>query len=77
MVKEICCQCQCKSLAVWMYMPSDRDGEYLYCEEHVPSRGCDCNIKEDGSQSTDSEGRKFPCCEYDYNEKGFEVEDLD
>ena len=63
-------------------MPSDRAGETnypannYYCEDHV-SRGCSCNMEEDGTQPLDDKGREYPCCEYDYNQDGYEAEDDD
>ena len=48
----------CGAPAVWLYMPSDRDG--AYCEDHVPSRGCSCLADE----GPDSQGRLSPCVEY-------------
>lgn len=62
---------KCKSIAVWMYMPSAK--YQMRCEEHVP-RGCSCNLNEDNVEDTDDQGRLFPCCEWMYNEKGFRVE---
>ena len=60
---------ECKSIAVWEYMPN---GKYHYCEEHIP-RGCSCQMNEDGTIDLDPEGRELPCVEYDYSEKGFRV----
>ena len=42
------------------------------CDDHVP-RGCSCNLNEDGIEDVGDDGRKFPCCEWDYNMKGFRV----
>jgi hypothetical protein len=64
-VKRLCNKCN--KLAVWCYMPRDR---VYYCEEHVP-RGCSCMTDDDGNPELDEQGRELPCCEYDYNEKGF------
>lgn len=59
--------CACGAVAVWHYMPDDRDEagqpviqERAYCEEHVPSRGCSC-MGDD--PELDDEGRPPPCCE--------------
>lgn len=64
-MKRLCDKC--KQLAVWSYAPADGDGHY--CEDHVP-RGCSCQLL-DGTMAKDEQGREYPCCEYDYNEKGF------
>jgi len=69
-MKRLCDKC--KNLAVWFYAPSKDDTGY-YCEDHVP-RGCSCMLNDDGTMSTDPEGREQPCVEYDYNEKGFRIE---
>lgn len=45
-----------------------------YCAGHVP-RGCSCMINEDGTEPLEDDGRRFPCCEYGYDEKGFDYED--
>ena len=60
---------KCNSIAVWEYAPN---GKYRFCEEHVP-RGCSCQTDEDGNAILDPDGREQPCCEYDYNKKGFRV----
>lgn len=63
---------KCNNLAVWNYVPGK--GDAYYCEDHVP-RGRSCNIDPDsGEEDRDKEGRLVPCCEYDYNEKGFRIE---
>lgn len=72
-MKELCSKCNAK--AVWYYMPDDRPRRTnrLYCEEHVPSRGCSCNIYGDVTESPkDAQGREYPCCEYMYAEEGFD-----
>lgn len=49
-------------------------GRY-YCYDCVP-RGCSCNYDEaTQKEDTDEQGRLLPCCEFDYNEKGFRVEE--
>ena len=66
--------CKCKSIAVWMYMPSDGgDRDHFYCDNCV-RRGCSCMTNEDGSDILDDKNRQLPCCEYDYNEKGYDDE---
>jgi len=66
-------QCQkenCNNIAVWMYAPMDSEG--FFCDDHV-SRGCSCNIDPDtGIEDQDEQGRFYPCCEFMYNENGFE-----
>lgn len=69
MFKRLCIKCT-KS-AVWWYVPSDVDGNRYYCDNCVP-RGCSCNIKPSTNEEyQDEQGRKMPCCEYDYNERGY------
>jgi len=55
---------KCGKMAIWLYMPSGGNG---YCDECVP-RGCTCV----GNQ-TDEYGRKLPCCEFGYDEEGFDI----
>lgn len=45
-----------------------------YCEGCVP-RGCSCMLRDDGTPELDEQGREFPCVEYDYNEKGFYLQE--
>ena len=54
--------CDCGEKGTWLYMPK-RDCNGYYCDDCVP-RGCVCNEEEDGTQSTDEQGRMFPCCEF-------------
>lgn len=68
---------QCKTLATWNYAPGK--GDTYCCDTHVP-RGCSCNISgvdEDGYpvgvEPVDECGRLYPCCEWNYSEKGFYV----
>lgn len=68
--------CQnCDKLAVWHYAPSGGTGNY--CDLCVP-RGCSCNVIDfddpspDAEQHTDDQHRLLPCCEYDYNEDGWD-----
>lgn len=75
-MKQKCFKCGHK--AVWYYMPDDRHDEpgynrasKYYCETHV-SRGCSCNMNDDGTQPVDDNGREYPCCEYDYDENGYD-----
>lgn len=62
-------RCECGKLATWMYAPSDKD---LYQCDDCVSRGCSCNFDLDGTEELDELGRRFPCCEYDCNEEGFD-----
>lgn len=64
---------KCGLKATWCYAPL---GSIYFCEDHVP-RGCSCNIlssddSEDIVELRDDRGRLLPCCEYDYDEDGFE-----
>lgn len=59
---------KCTNIAVWIYMPTD-DGA-VYCDNCVP-RGCSCNIDfATQEEDLDEIGRKFPCCEFWYDEYG-------
>jgi len=75
MKKHKCCVCSLP--AVWYYVPwsSDKiERNCYYCEDHV-SRGCSCNLiyPENIEERKDKLGRLLPCCEYDWNEEGFDV----
>lgn len=72
-----CLRTGIKRLAVWNYAPSDGRGDVMYCDDHVP-RGCSCNnytelprFHPEAEESTDEQGRLFPCCEYWFDEDGF------
>lgn len=66
----------CDKFAVWDYMPNDRE-DMTFCDDHVP-RGCSCNNvdyfdeSENAEQFRDVHGRLLPCCEFQYNEEGFD-----
>ncbi len=64
---------KCIELAVWMYAPSTKEPrDIFFCDEHV-SRGCSCNIDPNtAKEDMDEKGRLYPCCEYLYNDKGFD-----
>lgn len=70
--KELCLKC--KELAVWAYMP----GAAAYCDYCVP-RGCSCNWhpttehSEELIEEKDEYGRSYPCCEYLFDENGFDT----
>lgn len=78
---------KCQAMAVWFYMPSSIDiNSSFKCDNCVP-RGCSCNMKcnfgIDGEQLEepyeeykDDQGRLLPCCEFDFNEEGFNEEDF-
>lgn len=72
--------CQCLTIAVWYYMPwttYKTETDNYYCEKHV-RRGCSCNIDPDtGLEDQDKLGRLQPCCEYDYDTNGFDIEKED
>lgn len=52
----------------------DRDGDAFYCDDCV-RRGCSCNTDENGVEDRDEKGRLLPCCEYGFNENGYECLD--
>lgn len=71
-MKQLCDKENCKKMAVWYYMPASED--VYYCDEHI-SRGCSCNINPDtNEEDKDGLGRLLPCVEYDYNEKGYDLD---
>ena len=64
---------KCKKIAIWLYVPGKDN--WAFCDDHVP-RGCSCNIDPDtGIEDTDHKGRLFPCCEYFYDDRGFDDEE--
>ena len=75
-VKRPCSKCG--KTAIWMYAPmSDywTDAERYFCDDCV-SRGCSCNEDyETKIEATDELGRFFPCCEYNFCEDGYEIEE--
>lgn len=72
MVKKSCCKCP--ELAVWYYMPMSDNHDIYFCDYHV-KRGCSCNIDYiTGKEDVDERGRLYPCCEYGYDETGFDEE---
>ncbi|MCK9543720.1 MAG: hypothetical protein M0R03_17000 [Novosphingobium sp.] len=73
-------KCECGKLATWCYMPNDSVG--YKCDDCVP-RGCTCNqypIDDDYDNlnldnwiaQLDDEGRLLPCCEWWYDEEGWD-----
>ena len=73
-------KCKCGKLATWYYMPAEQ--EWACCDDCVP-RGCSCNCKIDDSgdepifldeEETDEQGRFYPCCEWLYDEEGWNYE---
>ena len=81
-MKIHCIKRGCNNLAVWILMSSLN---IFYCDNCVP-RSCSCNLKindepdEDGNyysseEYTDETERLLPCCEYWYDDFGFN--DLD
>lgn len=64
---------KCNKFAVWMYMPGHGNDNDYWCDECV-SRGCSCNLNDDGTMPLDESGKEYPCCEYDYSEEGYEDE---
>lgn len=71
--------CMCENIAVWFYMPGRTDGDIkndFLCNDHI-HRGCSCNIDPNTLvEDTDDKGRLLPCCEYDYDEEGYEESDF-
>jgi hypothetical protein len=46
----------------------------FWCDDCIP-RGCSCNINPNtGIEDTDGQERLLPCCEYWYNDQGFEID---
>lgn len=69
--------CKCNLMATWWYMPGDAINCF-YCDKCVP-RGCSCNREYDENGNIikeyfDDIGRSLPCCEYDYDENGYDKE---
>ena len=67
---------KCNSSAVWRDTPCSKEDEKYFCDNRV-KRGCSCNLIGDSLEEeyTDEQGRLSPCCEYDYNLKGFSYDD--
>lgn len=69
--------CKCDKTAVWCYIPGQEGKDDYYCDDCV-RRGCSCNIDPVTLvEDTDEKGRLFPCCEYLYDDRGFEVSEED
>ena len=73
-MKHICYKCD--QMAIWHYAPDDMppkpERERYYCDAHI-RRGCSCNINPDsGVEDTDERGRYYPCCEYWFDDRGFD-----
>lgn len=73
---------KCGQLATWFYMPAD-SSDHAYCDKCVP-RGCSCNEypiddnyenldPNNWTEDLDEQGRELPCCEYWYDENGWEL----
>jgi hypothetical protein len=63
--------CKCSNMAVWFYQPMSDSLNRYFCDECI-KRGCSCNINPDtGQEDLDELGRCYPCCEYDYDDRGF------
>ena len=71
-------QCRvCFEMATWKYMPSGERDELdrYYCDVCI-QRGCSCNENPNTDiEYVDDQGRLLPCCEYDFDEHGFEIEE--
>jgi hypothetical protein len=74
MIKHLCDTCKTQ-LAVWQYAPyTNYAREIFFCEDHVPTRGCSCTIDSmTGQLDVDELGRELPCCEYLWDENGYEI----
>lgn len=81
-MNKILCKSCGKKTATWLYMPSCSSDflDYL-CDDCVP-RGCLCNKEPIDSnwknndpnnweETFDEKGRKFPCCEWSYEKRGW------
>ena len=68
---------ECNEIAVWMYAPSSEsrvEKDRYYCDVHIDRSGCSCNIDPNtGVEDMDDFGRPFPCCEYLYDDRGFDI----
>jgi hypothetical protein len=70
-------------MGVWYYMPASPPNisfdpitkenlDDYRCDSCI-KRGCSCNVDPiSGIEDTDEQGRFYPCCEYSYDEKGFD-----
>jgi hypothetical protein len=66
---------QCREMAIWCFTPGGRRENDYYCDACV-ARGCSCNWNDDlEEENKDDLGRLLPCCEYSYDEEGFDEED--
>jgi hypothetical protein len=66
---------KCHKIAIWRYQPTNeiKEDHRYFCDDHI-KRGCSCNIDpENGIEDTDNLGRLFPCCEYLYDDRGFDL----
>jgi len=68
----------CTKKAVWYYEPVSEGSlnNKYYCDDCVPTRGCNCNIDSDGHEELQEVNgilKSFPCCEYRYDIYGFPV----
>lgn len=79
-------KCDCGQKAVWLYMPSFKEGSPFVNAYHPPlanpempegTEGVDWKWIEQHKvwAYLDEKGREHPCCEYDYEEYGFEIYD--
>lgn len=59
--KEPCSEPGCSRSAEWFY-PSHH--AWQYCDDHVPRRGCSCNLDEDGVELLGEDGRRLPCVDW-------------
>lgn len=75
-MKYNCCKCQ--EMAIWFYLHSDYNkvsNERYYCDICI-KRGCQCNINpENGFEDLDEQHRPYPCSEYIYDDRGFDMQE--
>ena len=65
---------KCSNVATWWYIPGRENSDDYYCDQCVP-RGCSCETDDHGQYILDEKGRPLPCCEYDFNENGWNDSD--
>lgn len=68
---------ECSEMAIWKYAPLFEllEKDRYHCDEHI-KRGCvECNTDPNtGIEDRDSQGRLYPCSEYFFDDRGFDIE---